>query len=180
MPNAFQSISKITVVLSYLLVVQACDCSGSKPTSSPKVEVTEVVKPHKPANHADELYDEKGLLRDSGKKVAGLPLPVALTETISEEKRHVYRTHVPINKVLKFFGPKLFTVQVDRHGEGAIYRNAKVLRSKSQSLLEVSILPITGRKTRIEIREIPPKSANVPKPTQVLERSVREHFNMYD
>lgn len=114
------------------------------------------------ARASERLYDSEGALRESDEVVAGLRLPVGLERIHGDERRHVYRTRVPLRAVQRYFGPRLVTGEVDRLGDGAIYRRAvpKDVRGGVVKL-DVSILPVASG-TRVEIVEIRPPPQNPP------------------
>lgn len=111
---------------------------------------------------APSPFGPDGELRESDEVIAGLRLPVGLERMHGDERRHVYRTRVPLRAVQRYFGPRLVTGQVDRLGTGAVYRRAvpKGVRGGVVKL-DVSILPVS-RGTRVEIVEIRPPPQDPP------------------
>lgn len=121
------------------------------------------------------LYDEEGKLRESEDVVAGLALPRGLELSRENERTHIYSTSVPRPKLLEYFGPRLFTSDVDAIGDGAIYRAATVRGARgSEVRLDVSIIR-TGATTRLEVTELPPMPVNPPSPAE-LERMWQEQM----
>lgn len=107
-------------------------------------------------------FGPDGELRESDRKIAGLPLPRGLEPIRELDRRHVYRATVPLDAVMRYFGPRLLTGQVDRMGEGAIYRRAVAKDARGAAVeLDVSILPAAGG-TRVEITEIRPPPPKPP------------------
>lgn len=152
-------------LLAIALIVAACgddDTVQAPPPPAPEEPPTPA-----PAFHPeDELYDAEGNLRESDEVVGGLHLPRGLELDREEERRHIYKTHVPIQKVVAYFGPRLFTGLVDRIGDGAVYRGATVVGVENSPRLEVSILQ-AGPSVRVEVVELPPLPATPPSPAEL-------------
>lgn len=112
---------------------------------------------------APPLYNAQGQVLPSEDRIAGLVLPRGLTEVRKTERKRVFRSEVPIRKLLEYFGPKLFTGTVERVGPGAVYRKATVqgvLRSSIK--LDVAVLEIGEGLTRVSVKEIPPPPRSAP------------------
>jgi hypothetical protein len=87
----------------------------------------------------------------------------------------VYRIQAPIAKVLNYFGPMLITGKVERQGKGAVYRNASVRGGEvNPTKVDVSILEIGSRLTRVSITELPPPPAYPPAQSETLQRARRD------
>lgn len=128
----------------------------------------------------EPLFGPDGRLLESDVVVAGLKLPRGLEETLEEERRHVYRTSVRLEAVQQYFGTRLLTGQVDRVGSGAIYRNAEPQGVRGGVVrMDVSILPLSDGKTRVEIVELPPPPAKTP-PEAHVRQQLREHLQRLD
>ncbi len=122
----------------------------------------------------DELYDAEGNLLASGKKVAGLTLPRGLEPSTKRARSRSYTTKVPLNKVLRFFGPRLQTGTVDRIGQGIIYRQAIPRGVKGGVVkLDVSVLPSSKGGARVEIVELPPPPKTTPNRGQLAKEMDR-------
>jgi len=108
--------------------------------------------------------DEEGNLRGSGEHVAGLELPMALTASVAEERRHTYLTSIALAPVLRYFGPRLTTGQVEPlPGGGASYRAATPRDAHGATVpLDVTIRPVPGQQVMVEIVEIPPEPITPP------------------
>jgi hypothetical protein len=123
------------------------------------------------------LFGPNGELLPSDKSIAGLVLPRGLVATIEEERRSVFHTQVELQKVQAYFGPKLFTGDVERVGIGATFRNAKVMDAPESALvLDVSIRPVSGQyRTRVEIlvHASPTKHADETALLQRIDRELR-------
>jgi hypothetical protein len=136
----------------------------------------DVPAPPRTATTPQDLYGSDGLLRESDEVVAGLRLPVGLTKVHGEERRHVYRTRVPLRAVQRYFGPRLVTGQVDEVGTGAVYRNAVPRGVRGGTVkLDVSILPVSSG-TRVEIVEIRPPPPNPPDLAEIRRWAREKHW----
>lgn len=127
--------------------------------------------PGRSFNPSDDLYDEEGNLREGDEEIVGLTMPRGLVpQERPEERKHVYFTNVPIEKVVSYFGPRLFTGAVDRVGDGAIYRGARPVNvTENVVRLDVSVLTV-GTRTRVEVVELPPIPENPPSPAELQRR----------
>lgn len=142
--------------------------SESAPEAEPEARASQ-----DPSRQEDFLYDEDGALRESDEVVAGLTMPRGLELSYEEDRRHVYESNVPRQKLLEYFGPRLFTGAVDELGGGAVYRAATVRGEGASSVrLDVSIIRL-GSRSRVEVFELPPMPEN-PLPPAELERQYRE------
>jgi hypothetical protein len=118
------------------------------------------------------LYGPDGALLESDVVVAGLTLPRGLTPLIVEERRHVYRSDVPLFKMQQYFGVRLVTGEVDaRSGGGATYRSALPRDVEGGAVrLDVSVQPSSSAATRVEIVELLPPPVDPPSEQETLER----------
>ncbi len=157
--------------LGTALVVLTMGC-GSKQTEAPyippavadRVEKARPVLPPAP----EPLYDERGNLLGSTERVAGLVIPRGVKSVLRESRRYVYETAVPTRKVVRYFGNRLITGDVQPVGEGAIYRRATSRDAVGGVVkMDVSIFNQAGGTTRIEIREIPPMPVHPVSPQEV-------------
>ncbi len=123
-----------------------------------------------------ELYDENGVPRESDERVAGLTLPRGLTEVegASRDRLHVYTSEIPPQKLLRYFGPRLMTFNVERRGPAAIYHEASPREATAGNVkLDVTIEPSSEHASRVEIFDRPPPP---PEGTVVSEEELRRHF----
>ncbi len=152
------------------LAVQPPDTGGEDAQAAPE-----------PGPKADPLYDAAGHLRESSDDIAGLRLPVGLTPFRDAESRRIFRSKVPLRKMLEYFGPRLNTAQVDRVGDGAIYRNAVAKGAEGGTItLDVSIMPLPTGETRVEIDEHRPQVQRAPMDEADLKRMTRNHLKHLD
>ena len=140
---------RLVVTLAAALIA----CGGEDVVEVPETVEPPPAEPEAPrtGRRATELYGTDGQLLESGETVAGLRLPRGLESIREEERRHVYLTDVPLTKVQRYFGPRLLTGQVDRLGDGAVYRRATPRDAQGGTVyLDVSIIPTVGG-TRVDI-----------------------------
>ncbi|MEO0321367.1 MAG: hypothetical protein AAF447_00280 [Myxococcota bacterium] len=146
-----------------LLVVTACGGDAvvtPRPPPAPVVEAAPEPGPRAPS--ADALYDAEGALLESEEIIAGLTLPRGLTLLAQRERHHSFESRVPRPKLVAYFGPRLFTGAVEPLADGAIYRAAipRGVREDQAVKLDVSIVPASNGRTRVEIHAIPPLPAD--------------------
>lgn len=163
--------SNARVVLVASVLALGCG-SGDTDIEGRPAETVAPLPPPPPAERpTTSPYDDEGNLRASDQRVAGLTLPVALTVVADEDRHHAYTTDVPIGRVLRYFGPRLTTGEVEeRPGGGAIYRHAVAREATGGTVrMDVSILPIPDSLVQIDIREEVPPPASVPSETEALQ-----------
>lgn len=170
------------LVFVLLLTVGAC-------TSEPKQEVKSeapAAQEAKPEAQAETrpripvLFDPQGRLLPSEQYVVGVRLPRGAELSRQEGVRHVYRVRAPIDKVLAYFGPMMVTGNVERRGKGAVYKRASVRGAEiSPTKLNVSILEVGPRVTRVSITALPPPPEYIPSSEQT-KAAARDSFRMLD
>ena len=166
-----------SLLLASSLLLVSCRSEASEspppaPVAPDPVAVEEA--PPKPEEIV-YIYDAKGALLPSDDFVVGIQLPRGLELFRQEQGLHVYRIQSPIAKVLSYFGPMLITGKVERQGKGAVYRNASVRGSEvNPTKVDVSILEIGSRLTRVSITELPPPPAYPPPQGETLQRARRD------
>jgi len=140
------------------------------PNASPSSEEEESETDDSPAT-----FDPDGNLIESDADINGLILPRGVERTRTAGLMRVYRLYAPIDKVLRYFGPRLMTTQVDRIGGGAVYRNA-IPRGVvgGEIVMDVSILPVGPSVVRIEITERAPLDLHPPTEAETLEKARRD------
>ena len=160
---------RIAPGLALLLLLVAC--GGEEPIPTPGFEAEAPPERERSFNPSDDLYDAEGNLREGDEVIVGLTMPRGLDkQDRPEERRHVYYTSLPIQKVVAYFGPRLFTGAVSRVGDGAIYRGARPVGiTENVVRLDVSVLT-AGLRTRVEVVELPPVPENPPSPAELQRR----------
>lgn len=161
----------LVIPLSLSLLV-ACGGEERDAEGLPSEVLPEVTPPPPTSVAPASPLDAEGHLRGSGERVAGLELPMGLTPSVDEERRHTYRTSVALALVLRYFGPRLTTGQVEPlAGGGASYRAATPRDATGATVpLDVTIRPVPGAQVMIEIVEIPPEPITPPPESE----SIRE------
>jgi hypothetical protein len=159
------------------LILVAIACSDPVPPSADGVgrEVPTPVVERQPRVD-DRMYDARGVPLPSDERVAGLTLPRGLTKqpALSSERRHVYHSTVPRAPLLRYFGPRLTTVNIQERGEAVTYVDAVPREARGGIVrLDVSILPSSAHGARVEIYERPPPREGV----QVSEEAIRRHLD---
>jgi hypothetical protein len=158
---------RIAFFFAVLALLAACgdDASDRPPPPTVAAEPETAAAPE----DGDRLFDIEGNLRESEVVVAGLTLPRGLEPAGELERFHAYRSSVPIEKIQAYFGPRLITGQVDRHGSSAIFREAVPREARGGIVkLDVSIIPMNTSTTRIEIREILPPPTTLPTEAEII------------
>lgn len=114
------------------------------------------------------IYGPDGALLASTEKIGVVVLPMGLTPDASAPDQFEFDSQVPIEKLVAFFGDELETAVVERVGNGAIYRNAKVRGHAGPERYDVTVLP--GRRAQhvvIRPRKEPPP---LPSEAEILKK----------
>ena len=160
-------------VVGWLLLVA---CSEDPPPSMDGVGA-EVPAPERPARERPEpILDGDGVPLPSDARVAGLTLPRGLTavEALDTERRHHYTSEVPVNALIRYFGPRLTTVQIDREAGRTIYRDAVPRGVRGGVVrLDVTIRTSSAHAARVEIYERPPPA---PEGLVITPDEIRRHL----
>jgi hypothetical protein len=154
-------------VVAVAIGLVAC---GGEPTGEAVFEppATPAAAPE-PGPARVSIYDAQGELREGDVVVAGLRLPRGLEPQFEHERRHVFETAVPIEKVQRYFGPRLRTPMVTPNGQGVTYRDAAPRDATGGVVrLDVSIVPAGLGRVQVDIYELPP-----PPPRALSEAEVR-------
>ncbi|MFW6051758.1 MAG: hypothetical protein ACODAU_11320 [Myxococcota bacterium] len=147
----------LVTVLSALL--SACAEEASR---GPSATTEQEPKEERSAKASSGPYGPDGELRESERAIAGLTLPEGLEPLYERDRQHAYRTKVPTAAVMRYFGPRLLTGEVDRVGSGAVYRNAVPKDARGGVVkLDVSVLPAASG-TRVIIAELRPAPEQPP------------------
>jgi hypothetical protein len=152
-------VKRFTYLLCALVSLVACGSADRDAEGRASEPVPEVVVEPAPERGAPSLYDDEGQLLASHERVAGLTLPVGLTPNTSHDRDHTYLSEVPIAALLRYFGPRLTTGQVEpRPGGGASYRAAVPREVTSGAVrINVTLTLVPRGRVLIEIEEIPPE-----------------------
>ena len=125
-------------------------------------------------------YDAEGRLLPSDDYIVGIRLPRGAQLFREDELVHVYRIRAPIDKVLAYFGPMMITGNVERRGKGAIYKRASVRGAEvNPTKVDVSILEVGSRLTRVSVKELPPPPVHTPSSDQT-KAAAKDSFRMLD
>jgi len=125
-------------------------------------------------------YDAEGRLVPSEDYIVGIRLPRGAQLFREDQLLHVYRIRAPIDKVLAYFGPMMITGNVERRGKGAIYKRASVRGAEvNPTKVDVSILEVGSRLTRVSVKELPPPPVHTPS-TDQTKAAARDSFRTLD
>lgn len=165
------------------VVSLAPGCGGGEAPSLPEelAPPPAIERPAPPAGAADPLYDAEGDLLESETRVAGLALPRGLETVFEEERRHVYRSDVPLAKLQRYFGVRLVTGQVDTRPNGSVtYVDALPRGVRGGEVrLDVTVEPVARAGVRVEVRERVPPSLDRPSEEEAL-RMLQERLRSAD
>lgn len=167
-------------VISCALAASAIACSEEEAPPSRQGVGDPLPLPPPREIWRDPIYGPDGVPRESDERVAGLVLPLGLEEIeeLRRERRHVYGSQVPPHKMLRYFGPRLNTVRIDRTGDQVTYRDAVPQGVRGGIVkLDVTIEPTSSHPTRVTIIERPPP---LPEGTVVTDEAIREYFDTLD
>ena len=152
--------------------------------SEPKVGTTSGImfpvmrrsRPCTTAKHGGRMRTRYGVPLPSDERVAGLVLPRGLTkiEALSSERRHVYSSEVPRDRLLRYFGPRLTTMNVEQDGEVVTYHEAIPREARGGIVkLDVTIRSTSAHPARVDIYERPPPSRGA----SISEEEIRRHLS---
>lgn len=172
-PSVRAAIARGACALSVVLAGSlAGGCGGGEAPSLPE-EVAPppaIERPTPQAVAPAPLYGEDGELLESDTRVAGLTLPRGLETVLEDERRHVYRSDVPLTKLQRYFGVRLVTGQVDTRPNGSVtYVDALPRDVRGGEVrLDVTVEPVARAGTRIEVRERLPALVDPPSEEEAL------------
>ena len=152
-------------------------CQGEEPVTSEGYPERALERAESPAQPPPEpLYGDDGLLLESDRVIAGLPMPRGLELRHEGERRHVFHGELPPADLLRYFGPRLITGEVTQLGEGAVYRNGAPRGAKGAVVrLDVAVRP-THKGAQVEVFEIPPVPKDPPSRGELAETLERQHL----
>lgn len=109
------------------------------------------------AEERARVYGADGELLESDVFAGGVKLPRGLRERPGSASAfvHAFETHVDGLKLLRYFGPRVLTGNVERRGGQVIYRNAVARDAPVQAFrIDLSIAPLAGGRWAVEIKEL--------------------------
>lgn len=163
--------------ITFLFACTVFACAEPAPPSADDVGREVRHPPPRRIDEGEQLYDARGVPLESGERVAGLTLPRGLTAqpALSTERRHVYVSSIPRERLLRYFGPRLTTMNIREDGEVVTYVDAAPREARGGIVkLDVTILPSSAHGARVEIYERPPEHREAP---QVSEETIRRHLD---
>lgn len=158
------------------LALAGSGCGDDPPPSADGVGDLVEPTPRPRRDSSDDLYDADGVPLESDQRVAGLVLPRGLTPiaALEADRRHVYQSEIPPERLLRYFGPRLITVDVERRGEAVIYHDAEPRGVRGGVVkLDVTIEPSSRSPSRVEIVELPPPP---PEGVVIPAEEIRRHL----
>jgi hypothetical protein len=167
--------------LILLAVIAACSAKSNapdQPVGVTQAEETEEARAPKP--RPPRVFDVEGRLIPSNEYIAGVRLPRGVELFRADEVTHVYRMRAPIDRVLAYFGPMMITGNVERRGNGAVYKRASVRGAEvNPTKVDLSILEVGSNLVRISVTELPPPPTHVPGASHT-KAAARETWRMLD
>jgi hypothetical protein len=148
---------RLTIESLALLVLAGCGHRAGEPADervfTPPPHAETVVAERQ---EAVRVLGDDGQLLPSTQFSGGVRLPRGLepVQGESDARAHVFVTHLPPDKLARYFGPMLVTGAVTRVGAGVVYHGATIRGSTSQARVDVSILPSGVQQTRVQIDEL--------------------------
>ncbi len=176
---------RASIVLAIAItLLSACSSeprTEEAPTSTPDSDTTVATQEREPEKALPpRIFDADGKLYPSKEYAGGVAMPVGVELFRADELTRVYRIRAPIDRVLEYFGPRLMTGNVQRIGDGAVYKRASVKGAEvNPTKIDVSILEIGSNLVRIQIREIPPGPEYAPSASQT-KSAARDQWRMLD
>ena len=154
-------------------------CSGSGSTDTGDVPSDErVPEPTPPPAPPGPLYDAEGRLLPSERVLGGLTLPRGLENEQQGNHRHIFDARVPAAKLVQYFGPRLFTGQVDPHGQGASFLGATPLRPSGTAYrMDVLVTARGAHRSALVIRLTDVPTARPSAPTEEDLRAYHERLD---
>ena len=131
------------VVCLVALGLAGCTC-GSDATQGVQIPHRVV---ERPPSQEKRKYDARGDLLESANRIEGLPMPEGLGEGTEFQGTKLFRTHLPIDRVARYFGQRLMTPTIEKRGKGAVFRSAKYTKGGeefAEHKYTVSVLPGPG------------------------------------
>lgn len=158
---------RISIVLILLYSLGACSGETEHEQRRALLRVPEAQKRPRVVSAASKWFDDKGNLRPSEQKVAGLALPRGLELKRETKLRHFYETEVAANKLHWYFSARLASEKIRKVSGSTTYIAAKLSDgSDSTARFDVKITPsrIPKGKTHLEIQQLAPRKPTPPLP----------------
>ncbi|MCA9602909.1 MAG: hypothetical protein R3A78_00490 [Polyangiales bacterium] len=156
----------VTIVL--LCVAGSAACARSADREVRGEEIPANLR-DQPTNQPKQRFDRTGELLESKTKLEGLPLPVDLGPEVVLNGAHVYKSRLPIDKLVRYFTKHLNPEEIQYVGRGARFKHATVADVEDGPPLNVSIAP-AGSQTRVEIEIIRPPPENPVPESELMQR----------
>lgn len=176
-----RTVLKQVILFSMLSSLGACSETVTKGELSPGTNVQakaeKQAKPQPAFRIEDRYYDLKGDLRESENAEFGIKMPLGLKEISRTETSAVFRSFLPIEKFLAFFGPRLLTGRLEKVGRGAIYRGVNTEIEGDARRIDLRVVLFPPSKTEIDIRLLPKAK---PSTRKLSPDEVQELFRKYN
>jgi hypothetical protein len=148
----------VHIVAGALLALGACrrEAPPTPAQGAPVFDPAAAVELAEAAERA-RVYGDDGELLESDVFAGGVKLPRGLREEPGSASAfvHTFETNTDFVKLIRYFGPRVLTGNVERRGGQVIYRNAVSRDAPVQTFrIDLSIAPIAGGKWVVEIREL--------------------------
>ena len=86
----------------------------------------------------------------------------------------MYTSSIPPARLLRYFGPRLYTMNIEQRGQTVTYRDAEPRGARGGVVkLDVTIEPTSAHPSRVEIVERPPAP---PEGVVIPTEEIRRHF----
>ncbi|MCA9532995.1 MAG: hypothetical protein KC593_04930 [Myxococcales bacterium] len=127
---------------------------------------------------APSIYDEDGKLLPSERVLGGLTLPLGLENEQQGAGRHLFEARVPAEKLVQYLGPRLFTGEVEQHGNGASFLGATPLRPSGTAYrMDVLVTERGPTRSALLIRIADAPTARPSEPTEADLRDYHERLD---
>src|SRR5262249_16408366 len=130
----------VVLLVAMLTFVGAC----SKAPETDKAKPAQELRPARTTKaeglgNLREYYDKDSNLLASDEMLAGLRLPKGLFFYRNSGLTRVYRSRVPIAKLLSYLGPLLITTDVDTNDHRTVYNFASVQGPEADSSIHLTV-----------------------------------------
>lgn len=154
------------------VVASACDRPREVEQRRELLKVPSAVEQAKQHREQTRLYDDTGALVPSDEVISGLRLPRGLKLQFKLERRWVYDTLVPLDRLRAYFGPRLETGSVAPGGGAVTYKHARAKESAGEIFFDVLIGAKVAEPGRnfVDIREYAPVPVTWPSDEEVRKK----------